>query len=885
MADDVNLPGLVVDIEARIDKLEKGLAKANALQRKSATDMENRAKQSAQKLEDTYSKSFEKIGGIIEKSMAVFEKGGLALTGVGALVIGLKEVADSVAEVGREADKARVSTRTWQQWAYVAKATGMEIDGVTDALKELNIRGNEFALTGKGSGAEWFQRFGYTMEEVGRKLQDPNALLDELIGKIQKLDRAGQARAMDELFGGTGAEQLSKALGMSVTQIQELRREAATFSDEQIEAAKKIDREWDTVWTNFKVYAKSAALYGVDVAKDVVTVLNTPNRQANKAIADAEARYNSPEAQIARLEAQKKEIEDLIAKVAADPVNFLQKNQLEDLRLELAAVERQILDMGGGSEQFKQTLKDIFAVSVPITETFTRNATAVASFTKALTDLKNLVPGLKSELDTLAKTTQINAAYLNAAKNAQSWGELMRVTDIANRAKSIATFGEHDNLLDLIGAAEGTDKGRSYNETLGYGAFTGGAVNLTGMTINDVLALQKRMLADPNNTFNSSAVGRYQITAETLRDFMGQMGIAGDHLFDEKTQDAIASAIIRQSGGNIDTLRGRWEGLQRVDDTTIRNAFNGTAGPQKLDPSPAQERQADLLKKQADARRDLNQAIDEGLSKARFEQSLAGMSESQKKIELELYDRLAQLKREGVTLSDAEIQKLRDKIALTQSLNTKNQQVSKSTEGLQNAEKFFAEGFTSSLSGLLTGTQTLQGAIQSLINSLIDAALQAALLGKGPLAGLFGGAKSSGIFGAIFGFADGGYTGDGGKYQPAGVVHRGEYVFSKQAVGRIGVGNLDAAHRSALKGFASGGYVGDHSAFSQRVPQAANINVAQPISISAPITVQGSAGTPEQNADLAKQMQKQLEGTMRGVVVDELRRQMRPNNMIGRKMR
>jgi phage-related minor tail protein len=43
-------------------------------------------------------------------------------------------------------------------------------------------------------------------------------------------------------------------------------------------------------------------------------------------------------------------------------------------------------------------------------------------------------------------------------------------------------------------------------------------------------------------------------------------------------------------------------------------------------------------------------------------------------------------------------------------------------------------------------------------------------------------------------FSEGGYTGDGGKYQAAGIVHAGEYVFPQTAVDRIGVGNLAALH-------------------------------------------------------------------------------------------
>ena len=56
------------------------------------------------------------------------------------------------------------------------------------------------------------------------------------------------------------------------------------------------------------------------------------------------------------------------------------------------------------------------------------------------------------------------------------------------------------------------------------------------------------------------------------------------------------------------------------------------------------------------------------------------------------------------------------------------------------------------------------------------------------------------------GFANGGYTGAGGKYDPAGIVHKGEVVFSQADVARWGgVGNVEALRTG--KGFADGGVV------------------------------------------------------------------------------
>ena len=133
----------------------------------------------------------------------------------------------------------------------------------------------------------------------------------------------------------------------------------------------------------------------------------------------------------------------------------------------------------------------------------------------------------------------------------------------------------------------------------------------------------------------------------------------------------------------------------------------------------------------------------------------------------------------------------------------------------QAAEEFYSaakQGFIDSI----TGAKNLGDAIGNIAKKLGD------LLIGGAFDALFKPAGGGGLFGGIlklFGgggggglnpfalFSDGGYTGDGGKYQPAGTVHRGEYVFSKEATRRAGVGNLEAMHRS-LKGYATGGLVG-----------------------------------------------------------------------------
>lgn len=72
---------------------------------------------------------------------------------------------------------------------------------------------------------------------------------------------------------------------------------------------------------------------------------------------------------------------------------------------------------------------------------------------------------------------------------------------------------------------------------------------------------------------------------------------------------------------------------------------------------------------------------------------------------------------------------------------------------------------------------------------------------------------------SLFGFATGGYTGDGGTYERAGIVHKGEFVMDAATVRKPGVlPLLSASHRGVnlpplrsihAPGYAAGGLVGD----------------------------------------------------------------------------
>lgn len=162
---------------------------------------------------------------------------------------------------------------------------------------------------------------------------------------------------------------------------------------------------------------------------------------------------------------------------------------------------------------------------------------------------------------------------------------------------SVAGLYGSGPLLNMIGRYEGTDRGRGYNETLDYGRWTGGDVNLTSMTLDQVYQLGLNMRTPENralygNGQGSSALGRYQITGRTMRNLQKQMGLKGDELFDPAMQDRMAMMLAQGRGANLAGLRSEWVGLNKAPDKDLLAAyrqqmqgFSGDAFKGALDPN------------------------------------------------------------------------------------------------------------------------------------------------------------------------------------------------------------------------------------------------------------------------------------------------------------
>ena len=235
-----------------------------------------------------------------------------------------------------------------------------------------------------------------------------------------------------------------------------------------------------------------------------------------------------------------------------------------------------------------------------------------------------------------------------------------------------------------------------------------------------------------------------------------------------------------------------------------------------------------------------------------FNKNLIGMTtqevellNAQYNVQAELTKTIQDMERQGITISAANMESM--KAAAAQAIEAQTaiitaaqdrqrmgafgmeESIRKYTDNAGNMAKHMEGAFTSAFKGMedglvqfaLTGKASFADFANSVLAMVMRIQIQMMLAGlvksvatawaaPGATTGdgtrlETGGAMANGqAHGGWVPYAEGGYTGDGGKYEPKGVVHGGEFVFTKEATNRIGVGTL----YRMMRGYSAGGYVG-----------------------------------------------------------------------------
>lgn len=852
--------GLIVDVEARITKLERGLQKANAIQRKAAKAMEKTAEDNARRIGahydgigDRISGAFGKMGGIAKLAAPIGGAflGGMAAGGISEIVGNIGQMTKSIANVGSEAKRAGMEVESFQAWSHVAKVNRIEIGALVDGFKELNLRADEFVVTGKGSAAEAFGRLGYGAKDLAEKLKDPDRLMMEIMGKLEGMDKAAQIRIADEIFGGTGGERFVELLGRGQGALQATIDEAystgAVLDKELIAKADEIDRAFAALQSRVAGFGKRVV---VEIAAGVVALTDFRehldslfgNEQAGRQILGDDL-YNALDNDAAAAEAARATMEQL-------------RQSYQDLGQQAQMAVPQLLDAAATLDLLEQAdaaqaLRDAANEMQNLAGEFARGEISADDFATRLVEVE------RKAQDVFSGLSDVDRASFNGVI-----GELGRLGGALSSAISLA-----GSLAGALAAASGGKAVQALRDR--HAAEADSMASLDAMrTATDAFTQSEQ----ERNTATSEAI-RLEREKAAVRDrataagavltdaeatAAAQAAIAGE----EARAAADAAARKAASGGRGGAGGGGKSSAEKVSE------FQREAQAIR-DQTQALQTQAAVMLTVAASGKEMGNAIGFAEAKARLltaaqQSGMAVTPELEKKV-----DALAQSYAKAGNEAERAGKKMED--------------ANESADKALAAQEKGADAIAGVFMAARQGSEEFANSLRNLADQLLNGVMRQLILGFAQ-----SGLPGSGVVGflgqGLGGFASGGYTGDGAKYEPAGVVHKSEFVFSREAVANLGVENLERLHQSARsghRGYASGGLVSGAAKASRAssTPSRASAPV-QNISLSPTINLTASGGTPEQNTDLAKQVSGQVEKSLRGLIQDELVRQHRAGGML-----
>ena len=256
-------------------------------------------------------REFSDLSAGLNRSMSLVT-GALAGLGIGLSIQGVKQIVADIGNIETAAKRAGMTIKSFQQMKYVAETNRIEVDAMADAFRELNLRANEYAQTGKGSGAEAFAQLGMSPEEVKKRLKDPADFMLEIIDRTRRLkDTAAGIRIFDEIMGGQGGEQFVSLIEQGRDKLTETIKEGEelgrVLSDDVVQAAADVDRKFQEISNTVSGSLKGAIVDAYQALQVFVASFSPMEERSSEAL-----RANQQQLQTRRkqLEAQKGSFED-----------------------------------------------------------------------------------------------------------------------------------------------------------------------------------------------------------------------------------------------------------------------------------------------------------------------------------------------------------------------------------------------------------------------------------------------------------------------------------------------------------------------------------------------------------------------------------------------
>ncbi len=530
---------------------------------------------------------------------------------------------------------------------------------------------------------------------------------------------------------------------------------------------------------------------------------------------------------------------------------------------QLSAVLQQIKDSGQGVGQglaaaFASVISPISLVTIGIiaagTAAFQYFSTVMSEGDKSAEVLKEQAALISAVAERWGDAVPALREYADQLKRAQDGADLQAATGNAiERVLADATKG-YDGLKAAAVEASLTMQTGNQESRQSFAVLIGDVTDLEGQigSLSEAYKAGKdtsKEMADVTQTLAKMLENDASSASDTLSgriEYLSRMFVAAaDSAKKLREQALLAEASARTA---LYPSQGSYPQTFQSADGTIQNEkyslpFDGPTPerrPSDLDTDKNRgfgtpKRARAPTKTASDRFAEDLQAVRDRTEALRQEMSLIGLSneaQTKRRTALDLEQKaLADLREdarkkgekdlESITLSPDKIAAIEQESAAyarqSEALRKAQEEQQKLNEW-NNVARDATRGFIDDLIHGESAADAFAGALSRIGDALIDDVLDSIFKVNGAagssggllssILGIFGGGGGKGAFpaaptGSLY--ADGGYTGPGGKYQPAGTVHKGEVVWSQADVARAGgVGAVEALR----KGYANGGAVG-----------------------------------------------------------------------------
>lgn len=826
MAGSRSLGTLTLDIVAKIGGYTAGLDKA-----------EKEAAKRAAAIEKVFDAAAIGVGAAFGAMVAA---GVTAFAAIGKGIESAAKYQDLAEEIGSTAEEVA-------SFAVAAATAGVGIESIAGASVKLTKSLVGVDDESKAAGAA-LAAIGINIEEFKRL--DP-ASQYEAVGKALSgyADGAGKTAVAVALFGKSGAEQLKvfKALeeqgGRMVILTQQQIEDADRFADAQAKLRAEIG-----------LYASAAATQFIAPTEALIKVLVQAAQDTG--LLGVEATKLGQNTGVATF--AENAIEKLAFVVdAAQGVGVVFSRVGEFIGASVAAAQAKLTGDTQGLEAIRKAYDDSLNQ--------TQFKSIREEYKKALADQKEFKR--LAAVETRGFNPLATVAFEGATKKTGGGSkddptkkllenELAAIKAQGDAAKEL--LADRNKILDLYNA-QGLISVKDYYTKL-QGNLDEATAAQAKSYDDQIAALKKFQAAASKQTDVADAQGKINKLEEDKAKLYRQSGTAA---LESSIKQVQAQKAIKDAFDEVNAKVLEFQGNLRAAGEIRFDAANEKLITQaKAEQNEQVIKQIGLLKQYTLAQADINKL------QSQFSLAQGDLQIAEERItiarergtmgEIESLKASGQARREAVALMQEQLEKFQaiDAAARTPEQTQAIERLKLQLEGLKAtidplADKIntmFSDAAGSALGDFITGTKTAQEAFKDFSKTVINeiARMAAKDLAKSIFGGssgsssvggffssLFGGgsgsassqgASGAGLFASLFsmfGFASGGFTGVGAANDPAGIVHKGEYVLTAEQTKRIGVANLDR------------GNFGGSNIFNISVPESVNRNTGTQIAAQA----------------------------------------------------